>query len=53
MDVMFTADWDCRWKVIRMMIEGGVKLYDAERTCYTGGQLVGGCDPGPILSHFQ
>ena len=39
---MFAAD--CRWKVIRMMIERGVKLYDAERTCCTGDQLVGGCD---------
>ena len=49
MDVMFKVDWDCRWKVIRMVIEGGVKLYDAERTRCTGDQLVGGCDPGPIL----
>ena len=52
-DVMFPADWDCRWKVIRMMIEGGVKLYDSERTRLTGGQLDGGFHLGPILSCSQ
>ena len=35
MDEMFAMDWDCRWKVIRIMIKLGMKLYDADIMCCT------------------